>query len=197
MFYYLRSLGASVEQAEDWTQEFLLRVVIDAANIASATQERDHFRNFLRRLLQRFAADQRPARTTRQKAFEQQTLSLTFVLGDEERSWEPAGANPDDEFNWRWAVAVIAQALQQLRQLAANDWPIFEARHLGDGQPPSQETLAQQFGTTRDEVRRALKRTESRFDRLLRAELREEGVGESELDDAISELRRVMARCVG
>jgi RNA polymerase sigma factor (sigma-70 family) len=194
VFYFLRARGTPVHQAEDWTQEFLMWFAIAGDAIAKADPDRGRFRSFLLRLLRNFMADHGPARTTRQNAFERQAVSLVFVLGDEERSWEPGGENPEEVYERRWAADVIDGALRQLQKLAPDDWHIFAAYRLAEGKRPTHEALAEQFGITAHQVRKALKRSAGRFARFLRAELREEGVAEAEMEHEIVGLLRSLEK---
>lgn len=89
--------------------------------------------------------------------------------------------------------------LKQLEQFYAGaehpKWEIFLAYEAPEGKRPGQERLAEQYGlASRDAVKAILKKLKKHFERLLRAELREEGIPEEEMDQEIAELRRLLGR---
>jgi hypothetical protein len=49
-------------------------------------------------------------------------------------------------------------------------------------------------GLSRDDLRALLPKVEKRLDRLLRAEFRDQGTPEAEIDDEIRELKRLLGR---
>jgi hypothetical protein len=71
-------------------------------------------------------------------------------------------------------------------------YEIFAARHRVDSaaDQPTQETLASQFGITREQVRYALDEVTKRYERFVRQELREETGSEEEVELEIRELLR-------
>jgi RNA polymerase sigma-70 factor (ECF subfamily) len=200
VFYFLRTRGCPFQEAQDLTQEFFLRLTLEGDWIRRADPERGRFRNFLRKILCRFVADHRAGRTTRQKDFERQVVSLHGLMSDEERTYEPAaGLTAEEVFDRRWAADVMNHVLENLRRLSAGPdrqgwYEIFEAYCAPEDKRPSQDTLAERLGLSRDRVQVILRRMRAHFDRLLRAEIREQVGGEAEVDDEIRELQRLLGR---
>ncbi len=202
IFYFLRARGISTDRAEDLTQEFLLRLM-EQDWLRRADEDRGRFRNFILRVLVRFVADQGPERTTRQKGFEGRLTPISSLLGDEDRSFEPAAnLTAEEVFDRRWAMSLV-QSVRELLQLSyqlenKGVWfDIFAARYLtepGQGRP-SETDIAAQFGLTRDQVRHAQQQTKERFMQLLRAEVRGQ-MGDEDLDAAVREMLELAARHV-
>jgi RNA polymerase sigma factor (sigma-70 family) len=196
VFYFLRARGCNLHQAEDLTQEFFTRF-LDRDWLARADPNRGRFRNYLLTILIRFLADHGPARAPRQSAFEHRFVSLSTLLTDEERQYEPPDhETPETIFLKKWAGALILTARHRLQVMCQKknrmDWfALFETVHDRDD-PATQEQLAAAFGLSRDQVRYALDQTRQWFKHLLREEVRKETVSEDELNDEVRELLAVI-----
>lgn len=194
VFYFLRARNVPLDRAEDLTQEFFLKV-FERDWLQPADQTRGRFRDFLLKVLTRFVSDQGAARAPRQQAFEQQLLSIEALVGEEERSFEPAaGVSAEAVFMRHWAQAVIAGVLESLRQLYAgtgrqNWFELFMAARQEDA---TQDALGQRFGMTRDQVRYAVDQVEKRFRRLLLAEVRDQVHEENAVEDEAGELFKLL-----
>jgi DNA-directed RNA polymerase specialized sigma24 family protein len=199
VFYFLRARGVPFHEAEDTTQEFFLRF-LEQGVVARADPDRGRFRNFLFGVLKRFLSDQELPRAPRQKEFERPFVSIQGLVGEEERAYEPAaGETPEEVFNRRWAAGVLEKVRQQLRQLYAGEgrqawYDLFMAYSAPEGQRPSQEALAEEFGQSRDQVRHILDVVRKHWERLLRAEVREQVGSEAEIDDEIRDLQQLLNR---
>ncbi len=198
VFYFLRARNYSVHEAEDLTQEFFLRFVLERDWVARADPGRGRFRTFLLKVLTSFLADQGMSRLPRRKRFERKMVSLQGMLGDQERSYEPStNETPEEVFNRQWAAAVMDTVRHQLREFFSGEgrqtwFAMFEAYFAPPGKRPGQEVLAHQYGLSRDQVRNILDKGKKRFDRLLRAEIREQVGQEGEIDGEIRELKRLV-----
>jgi RNA polymerase sigma-70 factor (ECF subfamily) len=200
VFYFLRARQVPYHEAEDLTQDLLTRF-LEKALVGKADPAKGRFRSFLLGVLKHMLADQRPGRLSHQKRFERAVISIQGLMTDEERAYEPSTSEtPEEVFDRKWAATVWESVLGDLRERLVDEghqawYEIFMAYHAPQGKRPSQEGLATQFGLSRDEVRKViLPRVENRLDRLLRIELRAQGVPEAEIDDEIRELKRLLDR---
>jgi hypothetical protein len=115
---------------------------------------------------------------------------------DADRTYEPpARETPDEAFNRQWATTLWETVLEQLRARFTEEnrqdlYDIFMAYHAPANKRPSQEALAAKYGLTRDAVREGLAKAQKRFERLLRAEIREQTGSEDDIDEEIRELQR-------
>jgi RNA polymerase sigma factor (sigma-70 family) len=189
VFYFLRAKGIPFHDAQDRTQEFFLRLM-EQNVVSNADPQRGRFRSFLLGVLKRFLIDWGP-RATAQIRHERQFVSIENLIGDEERTYEPAvGEDAETVFEQRWAGGVWERVLQQLRERYTGErssWPVlFMAYTAPEGKRPSQEALAEQFQLSRDQVRDVLAKVGQRFESLLRAEIREEVGSEQDIDDEIA-----------
>jgi RNA polymerase sigma-70 factor (ECF subfamily) len=198
VFYYVRARGRSLEIAEDLTQEFFFRF-LERDWIRKVDPERGRFRAFLLTLLKHFLSDMGPNRVARQRRFEAGLVSVSTLLSDEDRCFEP----PTDEsaesiFLQQWASELLERVRRETRRVCEAEgrllwYELLEAGVLADdaGTSGTQPELARRFGVTRDQVRYGLEQGKARFERLLRSELRSEGADELEIEDEIRELLRI------
>ncbi len=114
VFYFLRARGYPLHRAEDLAQEFFLQFY-QRGWIGRAEQQRGRFRTFLLTILTRFLSDQGPERCPRQRAFDEQLVTISVLLGDSDRSFEPPdNRTPEEIFMQQWARAVLARVQQGL-----------------------------------------------------------------------------------
>jgi len=200
VFYFLRSKGYPLHQAEDLTQEFFLHL-LERDWLARADAARGRFRTFLLTILIRFLSDQGAQRAPRQKVFDQRLVSVSALIGDSERTFQPADREtPEQVFMRQWAQAVIANVRRRLELWCYSkdrpDWcEIFSAIHFP---PPgttriTQQELADRFRLTRDQVRYAIEEVNRQFIALLRAEVGEQVHSEAETDSEIGELQHLLS----
>ncbi len=201
VFCFLRARGYSLHQAEDLTQEFFLRL-LQRDFLHRADPQRGRFRTFLLTVLTRFLADQRPERAPRQKVFEEQVVSISSLVTDAERTYEPpVDLTPETIFMKQWAAALLDRALEQLRRFYEETrqavwYEMFTTLHAAEqtGQRLSQQQLAERFGLTRDQVRYALDLVQKRFAHLLRREAGEQVGSDQEADEEVRELLELLGR---
>jgi len=201
VFCFLRARGYSLHQAEDLTQEFFLRL-LERDWLHRADPQRGRFRTFLLTVLTRFLADQGPDRAPRQKAFETQVVSISSLISDQERTYEPPGdETPETIFMKQWAVGLLDKVREQLRQFYQTTgqpawYELFATLHFAgqSEQRLSQQDLAERFGLTRDQGRYALEVVEKRFAHLLRREVGEQVGSDAEVGEEIRELLALLGR---
>jgi DNA-directed RNA polymerase specialized sigma24 family protein len=201
VFVFLRARGLRLHHAEDLTQGFFLKF-LEHDWLQKADPARGRFRNYLLRLLVWFIADQRPKRSSAQRRFEQNVVSVQTLITDDERSFEPStDETPESAFMKQWAASLVEKVRNQLRDRyragGREHWyEVFAARHFPEtpGDRPSQDALATKHGLDRNEVRKILAQVQNRFDRLLRAEVRDEGGDEAEIEQELAELLSLLER---
>jgi RNA polymerase sigma factor (sigma-70 family) len=200
VFYFLRAHGYRVHQAEDLTQEFFLQF-FQRDWIDRADSQRGRFRTFLLTVLTRFLADQGPKRAPRQKTFDDGLVSVSTLLTDEERSFEPpTHETPEQAFMKRWAHAVLDKVKSNLQAWcqcrSRPEWyEIFLANYFPASDAPrvTQQILADHFGLTRDQVRYALEEVNRQFVEFLGCEVCEQVDSPEEIEDEIHHLQRLLS----
>ena len=183
VFHYLRALGHSAHDAEDLTQAFFLRFLVHGLS-QPADQQRGRFRDYLRTLVKRFAY-RRTVRATEQTKFESRFASLASLMQDSDRAYEPpAHETPDQAFDRQWKADVLAAVRRNLQACYEDEdkpverqrFAIFAACHCIDRaeDQPTLEAVAERFGVTREQVKYAVQVVKSRYERLLRQEIRDQ-----------------------
>jgi RNA polymerase sigma-70 factor (ECF subfamily) len=199
VFSFMRCAGHQVDDAADLTQEFLIRVV-ERGLVHKADETRGRFRTFLLWHAKMFLADQGSNRAPRQRTFERQLIPVSSLLGDEDRSFEPAaGESAEAIFNRKWAADLVQRVLDRIerfyqKERRASWFEIFAAAHFPRGTAATQEALGQRFGMSRDQVRYAQEKVEQRFAHYLREEVQHEIGADADLDDEVRELLALLGR---
>lgn len=199
VYYYLRARHVPVHGAEDLVQEFFLRF-LSKNWVQPADPGRGRFRAFLLTIVKRFLADQSPHRAPRQRTFDDHLLSISALISDEERSFDPADYDsPDDIFMTQWAHAVVNHVRRMLQTWCEGrgrpDWyQIFSEVHFP---PPgvaaaAQQNLAERFRISRDQIRYCLEMTSNEFASLLRKEVADQVGSQDEVDAELSDLLRLL-----
>ena len=115
VFAFMRREGHGIGDAADLTQDFLVRLVQrDLVHKADAT--RGKFRTFLFWHAKMFLADQGANRVSRQTSFERQVVSVSSLLREEDRCYEPMHhESAEDVFNKKWAADVLQRSARSAR----------------------------------------------------------------------------------
>jgi DNA-directed RNA polymerase specialized sigma24 family protein len=198
VYYFIRAKGYVPDRAEDLTQAFFLSF-LERDWIRRADRERGRFRSFLLAILVRFLSDRGPYRGRQQNRFEQKVLSISALLTDRDRAFEPArGESPEEIFMRRWAVGLVEHVRRQVEQeMEAQGqtfrYRLFEAARLAEpGSEVSQVALAKEHGLSRDQVRYALEQVREALCRAFRHELRLDGCSPVEVEAELAELLRLV-----
>ena len=176
LYYYIRRLGHSPEDAQDLTQGFLGRLV-HKEYLKGVKQEKAKFRSFLLVALKGFLANEWD-RAHRLKRGGGQEL-VSFDAQDTENRFlaEPVDEmSPEKAFERRWAWALLSRVLNRLETefCASNKAPLFqELKGLLSGEETgsSYAELGQRFGMSESNVKVTVHRLRRRYRELLREEV--------------------------
>ncbi len=198
IYTYVRRSGHAPEAARDLTQDFFARL-LGKGLIGIANPQRGRFRTFLLTVLQRFLADEHDRATAQKRGGGEVLLSLDELAAEEERPFEPTGGiSPEQEFDRRWALATLDNALRHLRAEAerAGHGELFAALQgfLGGGEPAG--TLAEtgaRLGLGESAVKMRLSRWRLRYRELLRQEVAQTVPRVADLDEEMRHLFAVLS----
>jgi len=199
--FYFRAKGYETNTAEDLTQEFLLRL-LQRDWLHRADASRGRFRTFLLTVLTRFLADQRGGRAPRQKQFDRSLVSISTLIGDCERSFEPPdNTTPEALFMSKWAHALLDEVCAELKSWCAGrgrpEWyQIFADHHFppSEHQRETQDHLAARFQCSRDQIRYAIEQTNNQFINLFRTAVAEQVGSPADIDAEIQEIEQLLSR---
>lgn len=198
VYSFIRTRSSSADQAQDLTQEFFLhllaRGVFGAANPAAG-----RFRSFLAASLKHFLADQADRRNAQKRGGGVVMLPIDLTGAEERFTRDLAyGETPERIFDRQWALAVVTQTCDQLRDALTREGRSGLFHHLGaylpgGSEPSSCADLAEQLGMTEGAIKVAIHRLRRRYRELLRANVSHTLANPKELDDEIRFLLRSLS----
>ncbi len=187
-----RRVGTAFE-AEDLVQEFFASL-LRRQSLGQVGPEKGRFRTFLLSSLNYFLSDQFARSRAAKRGGGQGVVSLDTLEAEQRFLQEPAsGATPDQEFDRRWAEAVVERALDLLEeeQHRAHREREFEALReflAREVEPGEYEPVARRLALTPNAVAAAVRRLRQRLRTLTISELTQTTAN---LADGEAELRSV------
>ena len=198
LYTYVRRRGYSPPDAQDLTQEFFARLL--AQNwLAQADRERGRFRTFLLAALSHFLANEWDKARAQKRGGSIQLVPLQLDNAETRYGQEPADPlTPEQCFERRWALALLDEVLNRLRQeqVAAGTGEMFDALKpclVGDRQAQPYAALAAELGMTEGAVKVAVHRLRQRYRQLLREEIANTVATPEEVNAEMHHLFNVLA----
>jgi RNA polymerase sigma-70 factor (ECF subfamily) len=192
LYFYVRRLGHSPEDAQDLTQGFFSRL-LEKNYVASADREKGKFRSFLLLLLKRFLAREW-ARANRQKrGGGVELIPLDLERTENRYVAEPADElSPDKAFDRRWAQVLLARVTDRLQAhcVAEGKAHLFaELRPFlsGEGEEPY-EAVARRLQIPKATLKVLVHRFRQRYGQVLREEIAPTVASPEEVEDEIRAL---------
>jgi RNA polymerase sigma-70 factor (ECF subfamily) len=177
LYAYARREGLTPQDAQDATQEFISQL-LQRKDLTSVSPEKGRFRSFLLKALKNFLV----SRWRMERALKRGGLSEFVALdfGEAEKLCQPAlidNLSPEKAFDRRWAMTVMACALDRLR--AEHQSPeqarLFTALQpvlAGSGRMEKQADMAGELGVTPGALATAASRLRHRYQALIEDEVR-------------------------
>lgn len=193
LYFFARRRGGQAEAAKDVVQGFFAEL-LEKNTLAGVDRDRGRFRTFLILAFEHYCADQRDHDRAQKRGGGRAPLPLDFPRADTEFSREPAAPDPTDRFRRDWALQVLAQALQALREEYEREGrrDEFDALRLhlsyGAEKPPSYQDVAARLGRSESDVRNRLHRVRTRYREAIREVIRAYTGSEAEAADEVREL---------
>jgi len=197
LYAYLRRRGYAADQAQDLTQDFFIRM-LEGRYLDRADPEKGRFRSFLLTSLKFFVADEED----RQRAHKRgggAVFSLEFSSGEDRYQREPAhDETPERLFERRWALSVLDQVVQKLRDEFVRHgrrehFDQLKVFLLGRSDAPY-AALALEMNTSEGALKVAIHRLRKRYRELFRQEIADTVADPAEVE---SELRFLAAVLTG
>ena len=198
LYAFARGMGRSQEAAEDLVQSFFAQL-IEKNSVRLADQSRGRFRSFLLTSFKRFSNNEWARGQAQKRGGGIQVLSLDYATG--ERRWEEESARggaPDEDYERRWAITLIQNARQRLRQEfvesgKADRFDALEPHLAGDPDASGYSEIAKQFGISTGGVKAEAFRLRQRYRNHLRAEVANTLSDQGDVDDEIAYLMKVLS----
>ena len=190
VYSFVRARSSCADEAQDLTQEFFLylldRDVFSAANPAAG-----RFRSFLMTSLRNFLADQADRRSAQKRGGNVISVPIDLA-GAEERFMRDLQYRdtPEKVFDRQWALTLVTQACDQLRDALAREGKGGLFHHVrpflpGGCDPPSYANLAAELNATESSVKITIHRLRRCYRDLLRANVGHTLADPKEVDDEI------------
>jgi RNA polymerase sigma factor (sigma-70 family) len=198
LYAYVRRRGYGPHDAQDLTQEFFARLL--AQNwLAQADRERGRFRTFLLAALSHFLANEWDKARTQKRGGAVELVPLQLDNAETRYGQEPADPRtPEQCFERRWALALLDEVLNRLRQeqVAAGAGELFDTLKpclAGSRAAQPYAALAASLGMTEGAVKVAVHRLRQRYRQLLREEIANTVASPAEVDAEMHHLFAVLA----
>jgi len=202
LYAFVRRKGNGPAEAEDLTQGFFTHL-LENAGLTSVDRSRGRFRTFLLAAFTNFVADQRDKTRAVKRGGGRRVFSLDGLSRDgasAEAQYAKALSDtmtPERLFERSWAITVLSQVVQRLKQEYADRGKsdVFDAlRHSLDGQTAqrSHAEIGLALGMSAGAVDVQAHRLRRRYRDLLRAEILQTVDGDELVDEEI----RYLLRCL-
>lgn len=199
LYAFLRRSGHQAADAEDLLQSFFASL-IERDWLVTADPARGRFRSFLLVCLKRFVGGEARKAAAQKRGGRSVILSLDDGNAAQRYAAEQTeGLAPDEVYDRRWALTLLEQAWDRLREEchATGKLPLFEhLRAAQDEGPdaPSNTTLAASLKLTESALKSALFRLRTRYREVLRQEVAQTVSHPREVDDEIRHLLQILSR---
>jgi RNA polymerase sigma-70 factor (ECF subfamily) len=197
IYAYARRRGYKPEDAQDLTQEFFVQLIA-RRDFAHLDRSKGKFRSFLLACLNHFLAKEWRDRNTIKRGGGQPLVSLDVVLAEERLAAHPSSQlSPERLYDQRWAMAVMEQSIENLRQEYAKvnksalfeEIKVFLSESSGDG---AYGAIAARLHMTPAAIATAIHRLRHRYRELVRATLAKTVATPLELEEEMRYLREVL-----
>jgi RNA polymerase sigma factor (sigma-70 family) len=195
LYMFARRRRYSPEDAQDLTQGFFLHLLEHRA-FAEVNRLKGKFRSFLLASFQNHLSDQSDRARRLKRGGDKELVCLDALEAEQRYRLEPVECLTAEKlFDARWAVTLLAEVMNRLRQEYATEGktPTFEALNVfldpvNSGTPPSYEEVASRLQVSTGAVKTLIHRLRKRYTALLREEVGRTVSDAAEVDEEIHAL---------
>ena len=193
LYAYARRRLPTIEDAQDLTQEFFLRLQ-EKDYLRQADRKRGRFRSFLLTTFKHFLAKEQERANAQKRGGGRKPLPLDFQSGECRFQREPSHqATAETLYERSWALTLLQLALARLReeQTAAGKERQFECLKetlTGEDAPRPHAELAAELDMSRQAIKVTVHRLRRRYGELLRAEIAQTVTTAEEVEDELRDL---------
>lgn len=198
LYTFVRRRGYSPADAQDIVQGFFVHL-LEQRTLSRADQERGRLRTFLLGAIEKFMLKQRERMGALKRGGGQQIVSFDEQLIDAEAAIQASPHLSDTTtYDIAWASSVLARAWKNVRErfVAEGKREWFDALRPfvsgGTAVPPNQQEVADQLGTSVENLRVAVSRLRQRYRHALRAEVASTVSDPKDVDSELHYLYQVL-----
>ncbi|PWU07961.1 MAG: RNA polymerase subunit sigma-24 [Verrucomicrobia bacterium] len=199
LYAYVRRRGYGPEDAQDLTQEFFARL-LSQDSLSKADRERGRFRTFLLAAMSHFLANEWDKARAQKRGGGAEFVPIQLGSAETRYGEEPADPRtPEQEFERRWAVALLDEVLNRLRaehkdKESVESFETLKPCLVGDSESQPYAELAKKHGISEGAVKVNVHRLRRRYRELLREEIANTVATADEVDAEMRYLFTVLAR---
>jgi RNA polymerase sigma-70 factor (ECF subfamily) len=194
LYAYVRSRGHEADTARDLTQAFFADL-LGRNFLDTIDRSKGRFRSFLLASLEHFLSHERDKANALKQGGGVPPVSLDAADAETRYRLEPADpVTPELVFERRWGMTVMERTMDRLRDEYVAQPDRFEqlkACLTGDS-PDRYAEIGGALGMTEAAVKAAVHRLRQRYGRLLREEIAETVTSDTEVDEELRHLLRVV-----
>jgi RNA polymerase sigma factor (sigma-70 family) len=195
LYIFARRRGYSPEDAQDLTQGFFLQLLKRRA-LAGVDRIKGKFRSFLLASFQNHLSDQADHARCLKRGGDKEFVCLDAEEAEQRYRLEPVECLTAEKlFDARWAMTLLAEVLNRLRQEYATEGKTFTFEALSvfldpvsSRTPPSYEEVANRLQVSTGAVKTLIHRLRKRYSTLLREEIGRTVSDPAEIDEEIHAL---------
>src|SRR6266403_1448540 len=195
LYVFARLSGHSADDAQDLIQGFFLHLLEHRA-LTGVDRLKGKFRSFLLASLQNYLSDELDRARCLKRGGNEEFVHLDAEDAEERYRLEPVEfLTAEKIFDARWAMTVLGEAMNQLRQEYATEGKASTFQTLkvfldpiNSIAPPSYEEVAHQLQVSMGEVKTLIHRLRKKYSALLREEVGRTVCDPAEIDEEIHAL---------
>jgi len=195
LYIFARRRGYSPDDAQDFTQSFFLHLLEHRA-LAGVDRLKGKFRSFLLASFQNHLSDQADRARRLKRGGDKEFVQLDVEEAEKRYRLEPFEClTAEKMFDARWAMTLLAEALNRLQQEYATEGKtsIFDALKVfldpvNSRAPPSYQEVANRLQVSTGAVKTLIHRLRKRYTALLREEVGRTVSDPAEIDEEIHAL---------
>src|SRR5246500_2826975 len=204
LYVFARLRGHSPDDAQDLIQGFFLHL-LEHRTPTGVDRLKGKFRSFLLAALQRYLSDELDRARCLKRGENEEFVHLDAEDAEERYRLEPVEfLTAEKIFDARWAMTVLGEAMNQLRQEYANEGKAstFETLKvfldpINSLAPPSYEEVAHQLQVSMGGVKTLIHRLRKQYTALLREEVGRTVCDPAEIDGEIRALCQALVASEG
>lgn len=200
LYRFARTKGFSADHAADLTQEFFAKL-IERNDFESVRQEKGRFRNFLLAAMQNFISNARDRENAQKRGGHLKIFSFDAADAEKKHSLEATSEEtPELAFEKSWALTLLTTVQEKLKDefKDAGRLELFEQIQcfLGGSfhDTPTYAEIANRLDITESAVKVNVHRMRKQFRQLLRTEISNTISDETDIDQELEEMFRVLSR---
>lgn len=199
LYAYVRRRGYSPHDAQDLTQGFFAHL-LGRNFLDYVSPQRGKFRSFLLASLNHFMSNERERAGALKRGGGQTLISIDADVAEDQYRLEPADAvTAEHIFERRWALTVLEQSFQELRDefAAADKLAQFDRLKTfleGEVHPGDYNRAAPELGMTPAGVATAVHRLRQRYAEIVRCEVAQTVADPAQVEEEMGNLRAILSR---